>query len=267
MRVSWPAVVAALLSLSCGEENQHPPAADPCDPATMNCDKPPHAGGGPTNPGQGGADSGGDQTGTATGRVLQYTDDFFDDGVTYARPAKVSAMGTSSARVSADYEGASFELEDVRKTASNWFMVEPEQGSGMLPTITPVDTRLRLNDLGVGLTSERLIDGIFQQSLASTERSDGRAQIVMRVIDTKGSALEGVQATFTTELIAYRDGDTWLTEAVATDETGMIFFGNVAASVALTTVKIVLTGAVTAQVEVTIAAGATTVVSAVVAAP
>ncbi len=267
MRAYFPALVAALFSLSCGEEDQHPPSADPCDPATMNCGKPPLSGGGPTSPGQGGADSGGDQTGTASGRVLQYTDDFFDDGVTYARPAKVSAMGDSSARVSDDYEGASFELEDVLKTASNWFMVEPEADSGMLPTITPVDTRLRINDLGIGLASERLIDGIFQQSLASTERSSTRAQIVMRVIDTKGSALAGVQASLTTELIAYRDGDTWLTEAIATDESGMVFFGNVAASVALTPVKIALTGAVKAQVDVTIAAGATTVVNAVVAAP
>jgi hypothetical protein len=268
MRASWSLLFVVLGALACSQEEEHPPAADGCDPSTMDCLGPPMSGGLPSNPGgEGGSDSGGDESATANGRVLQYIDDFFDRGAAFIRPAEVSAMGQSGRRVTAQYDGTTFELEGVLKTASNWFMVAPGNNSGMLPTITPLDTRIKLTGLEVGLTSQVLVDGIFQQSLASSERSDARAQIVMRVTDAKGVGVAGVQGSYPTELIVYRAGETWLESAVATDDSGMLFFGNVPANAGLTVVKINLLGAVTASVSTAVAAGATTVVTAVVVAP
>jgi hypothetical protein len=165
------------------------------------------------------------------------------------------------------YDGIQFELAGVLKSPSNWFLVVPADNAGMLPTLSPVDTRTKLTGLGVGLASERLVDGIYQQSLAASERNDGRAQIVMRVTDAQGRALSGVVGSYTAEVIIYRSGDTWLLDAGATDDTGMIFFGNVPTNASLSAVNVNLQGTVSARVETWVASGATSVVTAVVSAP
>ncbi|HEY6077796.1 MAG TPA: hypothetical protein VIW29_03290, partial [Polyangiaceae bacterium] len=59
MRVVWPLLVVAL-GTACEQENERPPAADPCDPATMDCYSPPNSGG-VVGGGEGGSDTGEDQ--------------------------------------------------------------------------------------------------------------------------------------------------------------------------------------------------------------
>lgn len=266
MRVLWPLLLTAL-GTACGPDDERPPAADPCDPATMDCHNGPPNSGGLPDGNQGGSDSGNDASGNATGEVLLYVDDFFDRGVGFPSTAEVSATAKGGGRVRDAYDGARFELAGVLKDASNWFMVVPADNSGMLPTLTPIDTRTKLTGLGVGLASERLVDGIYQQSLAASERNDTRAQIVMRVTDTQGRALAGVIGSYTSEVIIYRSGAAWLLDASETDDSGMIFFGNVPASSALSPVNVNLLGTVSARVEAWVAAGATTVVTAIVSAP
>lgn len=263
MRRVLPLLVA-LLGLSCASKDDHPAAAPPCDPATTDCHQPPLSSGAPGD-GSGGADSGQD-TADWSGQVYQYRDDYFDQGVVFTGQAKVSADG-KTARVSDIYDGTVFELAGVAQKASNWFLVEPQVGSGMLATITPLDTRAKVGNLKVGLAPEQLVDGIYGFSLSGAVRDTSKAQIVLRVIDGKGIALAGVTAHVTAELVAYRAEDSWLDDITTTDDSGMVFLGNVPAVPTLSGVNIVLSGEVNARVEAQVLAGATTVVNAIVATP
>jgi hypothetical protein len=159
-----------------------------------------------------------------------------------------------------------FELEDVRKEASNWFMVEPDEGSGMLTTITPIDTRIVAADgISLGLASEAVVDGMFV--LVGSERSPDRAQLVVKVVDEDGRSIAGVTGNLTAEIVAHREAGAWIIGDAQTDDSGMIFFGNVPASPSLAKESILLTGAVNASVEALSLAGATTIVVAVVSPP
>jgi hypothetical protein len=105
------------------------------------------------------------------------------------------------------------------------------------------------------------VDSIF--SFLNTERSVDWAQIVLSVVDGSLRSVPGVTGTLTAEVTAYRAAGGWVGDQV-TDNSGMIFFGNVQAGSALSSVSISLSGAVTARVDVQVRAGATSVLSAVV---
>lgn len=261
-----PPLLALALCLGCGNEVDHPEAAPECDPAIQNCSYRPPMSGGP-GPSGGGGGSSNEALATVSGQIISYVDDFFDQGLVYSGEAEVSAIGRTGARVKARYDGSAFELEGVRKQAENWFMVEPPAGSGMLATVTPIDTRIaRTDQLRVGITSELNVDGVFALSGSGAERAASRAQIVARVVDEQGLSVPGVQASVNAEVTAYRAAGAWLEEA-GTDESGMIFMGNLPASGTLAPVSVVLRGAVSARVDVMVRAGATTVVTAIVGVP
>jgi hypothetical protein len=247
--------------LACQQELDVPAAAPACDPAVMKCVfTPPPAMGSEGN--SGGDSSGGEETATFSGSVLAFDDDYFDKGGVFTGMAKVSATGESGARVTTDYDGTSFQLNKVLKDSGNWFFVEPAAGSGMLPTLMPLDTRAAKADaLTVGVVNGVDVDSIF--SFLNTERSVERAQVVMTVVDRSLRSVPGVKGTITAEVTAYRAAGGWIGDEI-TDDSGMIFFGNVQAGSALSTASISLTGAVTARVDVKLVAGAVTVVSAIV---
>lgn len=260
----WLPVLA--LCVGCGQKVDHPELADGCDPATMVCTpKPPNSGS--NGDGEGGADSGSEEeTGTISGLVVAYSDDFFDQGLAFTGEADVSAVGRDGARVEAPYDGMAFELKDVLKDPGNWFLVEPEEGQGVLPTITPVDTRVAKADgYSIGLASEQVVDSLFV--LAGAERATSRAQIVVTVVDDQGRSIPGVLASLSAEVVAYREAGGWITGDTGTDDSGMIFLGNVQASSALSKATIIFSGAVTARVELRTRAGAVTVATAIVSPP
>jgi hypothetical protein len=260
-------VVPLLLCFAC----QPPPdIADPapaCDPKVMKCVVSSPSGMGASG-NEGGADSGGgEEVANFSGSVIAFDDDYFDRGAAFTGMAAVSATGQSGARVKGNYDGASFQLVNVLKDASNWFLVEPELASGMLPTLMPLDTRTtKADQLSLGVANSTVVDSIFMLSGASTERSVERAQVVLTLVDTKLRSVPGVTGTLTSEMTAYRTAGSWVgvTTQNVTDSSGMIFFGNVPAGSALSTATISLTGAVTARVTVTIKAGVLTAVNAIV---
>lgn len=256
MRASWLGLVVLV---GCGQKLDHPDYAPACE--GEGCVTPPVTGSGSGN--EGGASSGGTELATVTGNVVTYSDDFFDQGTVLTGAATVSAVGRNGARVSANYDGASFTLEGVAKRADNWFFVEP-MGTGLLPTLTPVDTRESKTDtLGIGLAQNLTIDGIF--SLMGTERSAERAQIVLHVVDSAGASVAGVKASLTAERIGYRTAGTWLANDEGTDDSGLILVGNVEAGSTLTSTTVALSGTTTARAQVLIEAGAVTIATVIVA--
>jgi hypothetical protein len=255
------------LCLACGQKLDHPAAAPGCDPDVMHClvsAPPAMSGSGDGN--EAGAGSQGDDVADFLGDVRAFDDDYFDRGVVFSGRAQISATGESGARVSGDYDGKSFQLASVLKDPANWFLAVPESGSGMMPTLVPLDTRSANADrLSVGLANSTVVDGIFLAS-SGTERALDRAQIVLRLVDEKMQSVPGVTGTLTAEITSYRAAGSWVgvTTQNATDNSGMLFFGNVQAGSALSEVTVNLSGAVTARVQVRIAAGAISVVRAVV---
>jgi hypothetical protein len=261
----WANVTLLLTLLSsCGNKVDHPASAAGCDPAIMKCTyKPPEMGS--IGEGDGGASGGGDEAADWSGQVLAFKDDYFELGSVFTGTAEVSATGVSGARVKGRYDGSTFELQDVVKSASNWFLVEPDDSQGVVPTLTVVDTRAaKVDALGIGVARQGDIESIFQLAL-SGEPSTERAQIVLKLVDDMGRSLRGVTAQLSAEIIAYRIDTAWnAAEGGETDDSGMIFFGNVPASGSLATANVVLGGSISARVEVRTMAGATTVVTAVI---
>lgn len=253
----------AVLSVACGQPVDRPDAAPACDPKVMHCviTSPPAMNGGST----GGASSQPNEIATFNGDVVAFDDDYFDRGVVFAGKAQVSATGQSGARVSTDYAGKTFELAGVLKDPANWFLTVPDAGSGMLPTLLPLDTRSSTGALSVGVASSSVVDGIFLAS-SGTERALERAQVVVRLLDPQLRSIEGVTGKLTAEITAYRAAGSWVAVSTqnVTDSSGMLFFGNVPAGSALSPTRIALSGAVTATVQVLIQAGALSVVTAIV---
>ena len=264
-----PIALALGLLAGCGNKVDHPDAADGCDPNVDDCKYTPVETGGTPSPGGG---SGGSTSGSgvidATGQVLAFQDDFFDTGIVYDGAADISATGESGARVKGTYDGTSFQLDNVLKVAGNWFLVEPDDDTGVMPTLTAVDTRTTKPDgYTVGVVRRLDIDGIFALSLAG-EPAAARAQVVLRIIDAQQRSVPGVRAQFTAEVVAYRSEATWdASDAGQTDDSGLIFLGNVPATPTLTVATVALTGSVNARVEIRTLAGATTVVNAIVDGP
>jgi hypothetical protein len=259
-------VVAIAGATGCGQQVDHPKAAADCDPSTMKC----FSGSLESGSGSGGSSSqGGSSAGSSEtlakldGRVVGFSDDFFDRSAAFNGQASVAADGRSGSRVEASYDGTSFELAGVLKTAANWFLTEPAGNSGFLPTLVAVDTRATTSDqLLVAVTPTLVIDGILQ-SLGSSTSTD-RAQVVLHVVDDQGRSVTGVTASLSAELVAYRTAGVWLSTGASTDDSGLVLIGNATASSTVTHASVNLGGATSARIEVAIRAGTTTVVSAVV---
>ena len=254
-------LLVPVICVACQQEVDHPDAAATCDPAVTKCIfTPPPAMG--TDGNAGGDSSVGEETGTFSGSLVAFNDDYFDRGDAFTGLAKVSATGESGGRVTADYDGDRFELKQVLKDPGNWFVVEPAGGTGMIPTLIPVDTRTTKSDrVTVGVVNGLDVDNIF--AFLNTERSVERAQVVLTLLDKGLRSVPGVTGDLTSEVTAYRAAGGWVGDDF-TDDSGMIFFGNVRAGSALSSVSISLSGAVTGRVDVKVAAGAITVVSAIV---
>ena len=263
-----PVVLALSLAAGCGNKVDHPDAAPGCDPNVDDCLYMPGETGGLPLPGGGGSSSSGNGLIDLEGQVFAFEDDYFELGGVYGGTADVSATGLSGARVKGTYDGTSFQLKNVLKAGENWFVVEPDENVGVLPTVTVVDTRATsADDYAIGLARRPDIEGIFQLSLTGEPLSD-RAQVVLRILDDQERSVPGVRAQFTAEVVAYRAQDTWdATDEGQTDDSGLIFLGNVPATQTLTTAKVTLTGTVNASVEIRTLAGATTVVNAIIDSP
>jgi len=260
-------LVPLLICVACGQKVETAAPAPDCDSSVMKCGyQPPGLSTLPTGGNEGGASSGSNDASTLTGQVLEYGDDFFDRGTAFMGMAMVSASGQAAARVSGNYDGTSFQIDGALRSATNWFLVVPaDTNAGVLPTITPIDTRtITTQMLSVGAARAQDVLGIYQLSLASTELSADRAQIVLHVVDSQGHGVSGVLAAFTAELVAYRVQASWIqNQASGTDDSGLIFLGNVMASSVLSTVTVPLSGTMlNARVDAMVMAGAVTVVTA-----
>lgn len=260
------AVVVLSAVAGCGQKLDHPGLAPACDPAVMDC-RVTIPGSGSGSNGDGGA-SGDDSLATFKGQVLQFNDDYFDRGTVFSGNATVSATGQSGSRTSASYSGQGFELDSVLKTAVNWFLVEP-QGTGVVATLGAIDTRTVNQDmLSLGLVPSDAIDQIFLNS--GTDRSPERGQLVVHVVDSQLRSVPGIRGTLSTtpEITQYRMGSTWVLDdngTNATDDSGMLFFGNVQTGSTLTRASVSLSGTSTSRIDVELKTGAVTVVNAIVA--
>jgi len=255
-------LVPLLLCFGCQQEPDISAAAPACDPAVMRCVFTPPPAMGSSDGNAGGASGDVEETATFSGSVMAFNDDSFDNWSAFTGMAAVSATGESGARVTGNYDGITFQLTKVLKNSGNWFLVDPAMNSGMIRTLMPLDTRTAKADmLTVGVVTGVDVDSIF--AFLNTERSVDRAQVVLTVVDGALRSVAGVTGTLTAEVTAYRAAGGWIGDDL-TDTSGMIFFGNVQAGSALSSVSISLSGTVTTRLDVKVVAGGVTVVNAIV---
>jgi len=236
-----------------------------CNPATMKCRTTLATSGSGTSSTEAAAGAGNTDEGpvAVSGKIIQFADDYFDQGPLFASLAKVSAVGENGARVSADYDGASFHFDALLEAPANWFLVEPE-GQVALPTLTAVDTRaIAGGALTLGVATNDALRQIFLNS--GTDASLQRAELVVHVLDSQQRSLPGVRGTLSipAEVTEYRMAATWVpgdTQSV-TDDSGMLFFGNVTAGSDLTAATLILSGSTSSRLTVQLKTGALTVVT------
>lgn len=256
------ALVLAVLGAGCGQKLDHPELAPACDATTMKCIVTPPASGAGMSGGDGGASGGDVPVATFNGQLIAYANDTFEQGTPLTTQADVSATGESNARIQTSYDGKAFTLDGVLQQSVNWFLVRPS-GSGLLPTLTPVDTRATPNGgIALGVVPSAVIDGVF--TFLGTERSTERAQIVLHVVDQSGAAVLGVHAAIAAEKIGYRTAGAWLENDEGTDDSGLILLANLPAGGALGKTVVTLSGTASARVEVAVFAGAVSIATAVV---
>jgi len=257
-------LVGILSCAACGQKVDHPAMAATCDPAIMKCRTTLATSGSGSSGHEAAAGAGSTDEGpvAVSGKVIQFADDYFDQGPLFSSRAKVSAAGENGGRVSADYDGASFHFDAVLEAPANWFLVEPE-GQTALPTLTAVDTRsLGGSPMTLGVATNDALRQIFLNS--GTDASLQRAQLEVHVLDAQQRSLSGVRGTLSlpAEVTQYRMAATWVPDAQSvTDDSGMLFFGNVAAGTELTAATLILSGSTSSRLTVELKTGALTVVT------
>lgn len=253
-------ILALLLVLAgCSQDADHPDFSPSCDPGQCLPPMPSQNGSGT---GSGGDASGGEELGVFSGQVVTFATDSFDTGTVLTTGATLSAEGEAGSRVQGNYDGTAFQLEGVVKAPSNWFLVEPVS-IGLLPTLTPVDTRSApATGLSIGLAQSLTVDSIF--ALMGIERAESRAQIALHLVDAQGLSVSGALVDASAERVGYRNAGTWLTNQDGTDDTGLVFLGNVQVGSALTTLDLNFSGTAAGRAEVALQAGAVTIATVVV---
>ena len=209
-----PAVT--LMAFSCQEDRERPGAAQICDPNDPLCKKVPPGGTGTGGSGGAAQDGGGAtggidaaSSGTLGGQVIALTADNFDTGIKFSDVAVVESTDDKGQPVSTLYDGQSFTLENVAIGTEVWVSVSPQAGFAFLKTWQPVNTYV-FADVDLLMSSTQTVEQIYALLTAPTTRTQGRAHVVLRFIDSNSKApLAGVTVTHQNDVVAYSDAGTW----------------------------------------------------------
>lgn len=268
-RLIFCAAVAVAL-WACQKDPERPDLAPDCDPAVMDCTRPPGQIGGSASGGGSSTDGDAGTAGetTLTARVTIYNEDRFDSRVTtiYDRPAVVEGDGLTG-RVRAEWEGTGqIELGPLARRTVNWVAVLPElAGDDAMLTLHPIDTTVqRSGQLLLPLLRPSVLDLIFDVVTTPIAPLPGRGHAVLFIKDARTlEPVSGVRVTQPeSELVAYAAAGTWSdVDTGATDETGLVLLGNIQAEPYPTGSlrQITLAGAVSGTVELKVVRDGTVV--------
>lgn len=215
--------------------------------------------------GHGGDDSDSTIDGSIEGVVVQLLNDSFSSTSAFPGGAEVTiASPDNSASVESRYDGVEF-VADGDVFGERWVYVEPDDQSAY-PTITA--HRLDRIEASIPVVARTVLEQIFQNLTTPADLNRGRAQFLLRVVDSADNGVPGVVAdsfAASVPVIAYKEDAIWAAYLDATTAEGLAFVPNLEAPGypgQITTV--VLTGAIDMEVDVRLARGAVTVFTVVV---
>lgn len=226
--------------------------------------------GGPSAPtgtpsGQGGDEGDPTAAGTVEGVVVQFLNDSFDSTTTFPGVAGISmASPFGGTAVETTYDGVDFVAEgDV--IGERWVLIDPDDDSAF-PTMT--HQNFGEEEASLPVVPRAVLEQIFQNLTTPAELNTSRAQLLLRVVDTSGEGVVGVQADSLAtgvQIVAYKEDGVWPAYLDATTEEGLTFVPNLEAPAFPGQVLLaVLAGAIDEEVEVRLVRGAITVVTVVV---
>jgi hypothetical protein len=192
------------------------------------------------------------------GRFDAYVDERFVDTEAYAEPSEVHVLNAE--RTSYEtyaYDGIFFQ-EEVREDHRVWILVEPEPGSGHLPTLGRHDTTKAT--VTFTLFPRSAVDFIFGSLSSALARNEEAAQVFVQIEDALGKPVEGASlVSAQTDQMIYFDSGIWTEFSTVTDSSGRVFLYNVLArDLPGETLLVALTGTAKGQFEIPIVSGAVT---------
>lgn len=213
-----------------------------------------------------GGDSGTGNEGTdiVSGKLMLFRDDGFSSEpsglVAYGQPSQVHVFDAAIRGVeSFDYDGAAFEATGVEARVNTWFAAQPKNDATTLMTITQHDgTKAGLE---VPLVQRSVLEDILGGLLNPATISSTGAQLIVRLVDESGEPIgQARPQVIGGPNIAYSDSGVWTDSEDATSDDGLFLSYNIpSSSLPGQTVKLIISGSVSDEFTVPIAAGAVTV--------
>ncbi len=223
--------------------------------------------GGPAGPGGGeGGDSGNgvDGSDTVSGKLMLFRDDTFSSEaaglIAYAQPSQVHLFDEGiRAFESFDYDGATFEATDVEARAGTWFAVQPKNDATTLMTLTRHDASQ--TGLQLPLVQRSVLEEILGGLANPATISSTSAQLIVHLVDRAGEPIgQARPQVIGGPNMAYLASGFWTDSDDETSDDGMFLSYNIpSSSLPGQTVKLIISGSVSSEFTVPIAAGAVTV--------
>lgn len=267
-------VVLGALAFGCANDKGRPPP-----PLCPGCSLSPNLGAGQQMPdggtqGEAGSDAGTSQGIELTGSVLVLNDDLnFSTGDFFTDSANIQTDGADGKPVTASWDGITpFAVENVKQAKPVWVLVTPPNGvaDDAVPAFEPVVTdKPDANNqvsANLALLHASTVEHIFDLASVPLTTDTSKAQVVL-LLETSpaGATTPSPQAGVTVqsssaENVIYAASGGFSDVAMASDNTGVVVLGNVAAAAwPGAVINVVFTGARTGGSQVRVVSGAVTI--------
>lgn len=249
-------MVATGLPACSGEDPERPPLGDTSSTGGVVTQ-----GGGGNGEGSGGTTS---TTDVVSGRIYTLETDnlFLGTGTTYTTASTVYVFDADlKGNETFDYDGAAFEATGIEARADTWFAAQPVNDTTMLPTISMQDSSL--TGLGLPVLERSVLNEILASLVTPATFGSAAAALVVRLVDATGAPISKArpQVVGGTDLI-FRDSGFWSDSVDETSDDGIFLCYNIpSGSLPGQTVKLLLSGSISDEFTLPVAAGAVTVVT------
>lgn len=229
-----------LIAGACGIDDDRPPTRPSCTGEDCRPSQPGVPGsGGDTGTGGGLGEGGAGSSDriTLTGTIVQFTETQFVQVTGFTGPGTLEVYGPSGLPTTGTFIDGGFTLPDVEITLPDvesssvvWALARPDSEALHYPTWTPVPA-VANRQTTLPLVLRSLIEEIMSSLAVPAIPEPGTAQVVLRILDSNQAPLAGVTvASPGAQLVVYAAQGTWSEVETATDVTGLVLLGNIAAS-------------------------------------
>jgi hypothetical protein len=166
---------------------------------------------------------------TLTGSIVQFTETQFVQVTGFTGPGVLEVYGAAGLLTEGTFSQGSFALPEIEAAPFVWALARPDSEAIHYPTWSalPATASTQLN---VPLLPRALVEEVMNSLAVPAVPAQGTAQVLLRLFDQNQAPLAGATvAAPAAQLVMYAAQGTWSDVENATDLTGLVLLGNVAA--------------------------------------